>query len=70
MPKINRYISRPYEQCITQYLDETTFDALSWREVALSLMGYMSDDSVRDWAESEGYGDVFEDEEDEKNDQE
>lgn len=70
MAKVNHYLARPYEDCLCRYLDETTFEAESWREIALSLMGYLSDDMVRDWAISDGYEDIFEEEDEEEDEDE
>lgn len=53
--------ARPHETTVTEYLDSIGYSAADWRDIALSLMGYMSDDDVKDWAESENIFDFEED---------
>lgn len=53
-------LARPNETKLLDYLEEC---GANWEEIAKSLIGYLSDDDVKDWAESNEY-DIF-DEEDE-----
>ena len=57
--------SRPNTMRFYDLVDEMGVD---WEEVAKSLLGYMSDDEVGDWAESEGYFDDYDEEEEEEED--
>lgn len=52
---------RPNETKLLDYLECCNAD---WEAIAKSLLGWMSDDEVRKWAESDGY-DIFDDEEEE-----
>lgn len=55
-------LARPNESKLLDYLDEVCPD---WEEVAKSLLGWLSDDDVRRWAENDGY-DIFDEEEEEE----
>jgi len=57
-------LARPNERKLCEYLDETNCTAKQWKEVAESLLGWLSDDDVRRWAEDNGY-DIFDEEEEE-----
>ena len=55
-------MARPNENKMLNYLEDTCSD---WEEIAKSIMGWLSDDDVRRWAENNGY-DIFEEEEEEE----
>ena len=50
--------ARPNETALINYFEEI---GVNWEDIAKSLLGWMSDDEVREWAEREGY-DIFDDE--------
>lgn len=50
--------ARPNETKLLDYFGKY----VDWEEIATSLLGWMSDDEVREWAEREGY-DIFDEEE-------
>ena len=54
--------ARPNETALINYFEEI---GVNWEDIAKSLLGWMSDDEVREWAEREGY-DIFDDEEEEE----
>lgn len=53
---------RHNENKLLTYLYELCPD---WKEIAESLLAWMSDDEVKEWAENDGY-DIFEDEDEEE----
>ncbi len=53
--------ARPNETTLIDYFEAI---GVNWEDIAKSLLGWMSDDEVRKWAESDGY-DIFDDEEEE-----
>ena len=54
--------ARPNETALINYFEDI---GVNWEDIAKSLLGWMSDDEVREWAEREGY-DIFDDEEEEE----
>ena len=54
--------ARPNETALINYLEEIV---VNWEDIAKSLLGWMSDDEVREWAEREGY-DIFDEEDEEE----
>ena len=54
--------ARPNETALINYFEEI---GVNWEDIAKSLLGWMSDDEVREWAEREDY-DIFDDEEEEE----
>ena len=54
--------ARPNETALIDYFEEIGVD---WEYIAKSLLGWMSDDEVREWAEREDY-DIFEGEDEEE----
>lgn len=54
--------ARPNETKLLDYLEYCNAD---WEAIAKSLIGWMSDDEVRKWAEREDY-DIFEEEDEEE----
>lgn len=62
--------ARPNETKLLDYLECCDLDGADWEAIAKSLLGWMSDDEVRKWAESDGWDifddcDIFDDEEEE-----
>lgn len=54
--------ARPNETALIDYFEEIGVD---WEDIAKSLLGWMSDDEVREWAEREDY-DIFDNEEEQE----
>ena len=54
--------ARPNETALIDYFEEIGVD---WEDIAKSLLGWMSDDEVREWAERKDY-DIFEEEDEEE----
>lgn len=54
--------ARPNETALIDYFEEI---GVNWEDIAKSLLGWMSDDEVREWAEREDY-DIFEEEDEEE----
>ena len=54
--------ARPNETALIEYFEAI---GVNWEDIAKSLLGWMSDDEVREWAEREDY-DIFDDEEEEE----
>ena len=54
--------ARPNETALIDYFEEI---GVNWEDIAKSLLCWMSDDEVREWAEREDY-DIFEEEDEEE----
>lgn len=54
--------ARPNETALIDYFEAI---GVNWEDIAKSLLGWMSDDEVREWAEREDY-DIFEEEDEEE----
>ena len=54
--------ARPNETALIDYFEEI---GVNWEDIAKSLLCWMSDDEVREWAEREGY-DIFDEEDEEE----
>lgn len=54
-------LARPNETKLNEHFDCYEPD---WKQLTESLLGWLSDDDVKQWAESEGY-DIFDDYEEE-----